>query len=64
MGFQAVLRRRDIIQADFEAKTEALAMKKTDRDTVGLLLTLSVLHVIHPVLLWKFMEIIFNKTEL
>lgn len=51
MGFQAVLRRRDIIQADFEAKTEALAMKKTDRDTVGLLLTLSVLHVIHPVLL-------------
>lgn len=55
MGFQAVLRRRDNIQADFEAKTEALATKKTekktDRDTVGLLLTLSLLHVIYPVLL-------------
>lgn len=51
MGFQAVLRRRDNIQADFEAKTEALATKKADRDTVGLLLTLSILHVIHPALL-------------
>lgn len=64
MGFQAVLRRRDNIQADFEAKTEALATKKADRDTVGLLLTLSILHVIHPALLWKFTQIIFNKTEL
>lgn len=40
MGFQAVLRRRDNIQADFEAKTEALAMKKADKDAVSLLLTL------------------------
>lgn len=51
MGFQAVLRRRDNIQADFEAKTEALAVKKADRDAVSLLLTLSILHVIHPALL-------------
>ncbi|KTF75227.1 hypothetical protein cypCar_00038226 [Cyprinus carpio] len=41
---QAVLRRRDNIQADFEGKTEALATKKADRDAVGLLLTLSILH--------------------
>lgn len=64
MGFQAVLRRRDNIQADFEAKTEALATKKADRDSVSLLLTLSILHVIRPALLWKFTGIIFNKTEL
>uniref|UniRef100_A0A8C1TPC5 Sorting nexin 7 n=1 Tax=Cyprinus carpio TaxID=7962 RepID=A0A8C1TPC5_CYPCA len=31
---KAVLRRRDNIQADFEAKTEALATKKADRDTM------------------------------
>ncbi|XDV47748.1 hypothetical protein PO909_017309 [Leuciscus waleckii] len=31
---KAVLRRRDNIQADFEAKTEALAMKKADRDAM------------------------------
>uniref|UniRef100_A0A672SEL6 Sorting nexin-7-like n=1 Tax=Sinocyclocheilus grahami TaxID=75366 RepID=A0A672SEL6_SINGR len=31
---KAVLRRRDNIQADFEAKTEALATKKADRDAM------------------------------
>ncbi|KAG1951820.1 sorting nexin-7 isoform X2 [Pimephales promelas] len=31
---KAVLRRRDNIQADFEAKTEALAMKKADKDAM------------------------------
>uniref|UniRef100_A0A671MGV0 Sorting nexin-7-like n=1 Tax=Sinocyclocheilus anshuiensis TaxID=1608454 RepID=A0A671MGV0_9TELE len=31
---KAVLRRRDNIQADFEAKTEALATKKANRDTM------------------------------
>uniref|UniRef100_A0A673MLU6 Sorting nexin-7-like n=1 Tax=Sinocyclocheilus rhinocerous TaxID=307959 RepID=A0A673MLU6_9TELE len=31
---KAVLRRRDNIQADFEAKTEALASKKADRDAM------------------------------
>lgn len=61
MAFQAVLRRRDNIQADFEAKTEALATKKADREAVGLLLTLSIRHI-NPS--WKFMEIIFNKSQL
>ncbi|KAK7118582.1 hypothetical protein R3I94_022165 [Phoxinus phoxinus] len=31
---KAVLRRRDNIQADFEAKTEALAMRKADKDAM------------------------------
>ncbi len=31
---KAVLKRRDNIQADFKAKTEVLAIKKTDRDTM------------------------------
>ncbi|RXN27925.1 sorting nexin-7 isoform X1 [Labeo rohita] len=38
---QAVLRRRDNIQADFEAKTEALATKKADRDAESKVLSLA-----------------------
>ncbi|CAM4723384.1 unnamed protein product [Leuciscus chuanchicus] len=38
---KAVLRRRDNIQADFEAKTEALAMKKADRDAESKVLSLA-----------------------
>ncbi|XP_067291285.1 sorting nexin-7 isoform X1 [Pseudorasbora parva] len=38
---KAVLRRRDNIQADFEAKTEALAMKKADRDADSKVLSLA-----------------------
>ncbi|XP_052452189.1 sorting nexin-7 isoform X1 [Carassius gibelio] len=38
---KAVLRRRDNIQADFEAKTEALATKKADRDTESKVLSLA-----------------------
>lgn len=33
------MRRRDNIQAEFEAKNEALATKKVDRDTVSAILT-------------------------
>ncbi|XP_016373604.1 sorting nexin-7-like [Sinocyclocheilus rhinocerous] len=38
---KAVLRRRDNIQADFEAKTEALASKKADRDADSKVLSLA-----------------------
>lgn len=59
-----MLRRRDNIQAEFESKTEALLAKHADREAVGLLSTVPILRVIHPLLFWKLSEIIFNKTEL
>lgn len=61
---QTVLRRRDNIQAEFEAKNEALAAKKTDSEAVSAILTLSFFLLIRPMLSCNFWKIISNKALL